>query len=61
MNEQSIPYVETHIITTEDLKYAYYRGKHDMPEEKNCVIAIEQRKGEKLYTRVYKDFLLYLI
>lgn len=25
-----------------------------MNEEKNCVIAIEQRKGKSLHTRVYK-------
>lgn len=27
--EQSIPYTDPHIITTEDLKYAYYRGYVD--------------------------------
>lgn len=28
-NKQSIPYTETHIITVDDLMYAYYRGGQD--------------------------------
>ena len=40
-NEQSIPHTETHIITTEDLLYAYHRGCMD--DSKNLM---------ELYSRV---------
>lgn len=37
MNDQYIPYTETHIITTDDLKYAYYKGKNNMSEEMKLI------------------------